>query len=110
MSGALSPILGRSGGAENVGDRIDEIRQARLTELRQKAADPAAARPDRPAAAAKAETTRPVEVATEAAATQPTLSPELRSMLLATGETVMGPAHSARLIGQLLDALRAYEK
>lgn len=109
MSGALSPVAGRSRGAEDLNDRMIEAQHARLAEIRASVADRATSTVDRPAAAARAETARPVETMARAGATGPALTAEVRSMLLTDSAPATGPSHSTRLIGQLLDALRSYQ-
>ncbi len=69
---------------------------------------PAAETVETPTASTQAETTRP------ARETRPSLSAELRSMLLSQptqgAEPSAGASSSTALIGRLLDALRKYEQ
>lgn len=78
------------------------------------AAPPPTAGPTEKPAAAQSETARPVEASTRSNAVGPAraaFATEIQSMLDASSSGVeTGPTQSTRLIGELLDALRAYDR
>jgi hypothetical protein len=122
MAAAVSAIAGRALEVDELAARITDARRQRIMEAAQASVDRNTATKSAPAASTAAETVRRVEVASNAAQaatpnlaesklTRPQLSSELRAVLAQTDTGVSaGRATSARIIGQLVNALRAYEK
>lgn len=118
MAAALSAIVGRTGEVDEISARLTDARRERLAEIAKTVSDRQSARPDRPAAI-RGEEARQVESTARAiqapqpsrAASdggRPTLSASLRS-LLGGEQQPPAAAASTQIIGQLIDALRAYE-
>ncbi len=121
MAAAVNAIVGRTAEFDEVAARMTDARRERILEAARASADRAvAAKQARPAAAGAAESARQVENAARAADAggarrslgdgfRPALSAEVRSML-AGGDKIGGGAKSVLVIGQLIDAIRAYER
>ncbi|MCI4666249.1 MAG: hypothetical protein MRY74_16170 [Neomegalonema sp.] len=113
MAQSVSAIVARSSEVDETLAKAFDARRERIAEMARQRVDPNAVRGDRPQPAAQVETARAVSGATAAAASRPNLSPEVRSMLMSPGQSSApssGSKSSTVLIGQLLDALRQYEK
>lgn len=114
MAAVISALAGRTTDFEDVAARVTEANRARMAE-----SAAAAAQPQTQQNTPGADTARPVDAADEAAqkalgdasggAARPTLSPEIRSILLEDKARSDGPNPTIQIISRLVDALRAYE-
>lgn len=112
MAQEVSAIVARSYEAEEKLAQVFDARRERIAEIARQRTDPNVARVDRPKPAAEVDTTKAVVAAAQSSAARPTLSSDVRSMLLEPPQSPQqrDTRSSTLLIGQLLDALRQYER
>ena len=112
MAQAVSAIVARSSEYDETLAKAFDVRRERIAEMARERTDPNMARLSQPAPAVKVDTARPVAAVAAASGGQPSMSRQVRSMLAEPPQSAQnsGSRSSTMLIGQLLDALRQYER